>query len=348
MLDLPINRLNGSYFITKQDEKLLNVESFYSASRNWVSKFESDGQEYFIKRNIRENTYFNIFQCAELMYQDFAKENGLPCADVDIGYIGGLKAIISKSVLSSDCERLSCNLFISEMEDLLGGNTQTYSVENLTRLAKIYCEMNGLTLENGFEQKLFLISLFDYLAVHSDRSEFNLLFEIDNNKKVFKVCPVFDNEFTFGIMNLSVYFEQILNSQEHELYRLVSNNQLDDITLEQIEEHYDGDIRTITPAVYLPVDFDAEKYIPNFFGESNYPIDRITNTFADYLCKNDKLLKIFQNIKFNAKKSAERIKEKTGFVIPEFFIQMAQELFNDRYTKLESKYYLAMFYERGV
>lgn len=179
----------------------------------------------------------------------------------------------------------------------------------------------------------------DYLAVHGDRSEFNILFEIEQNKKEFRVCPVYDNEYAFGVLDLST----IIDGYAFEEFRNLKTKDIYDLDIDELSRYKNGDFRTIVPMVYLPVQFDpiSEEGVGRI--TKCYPHKKIRNEYVDYLLKDKAMKEFFLGIKFNAEKCAEQIKNGTGFVIPKIVLQIAQELFNDRYMQIESELYVKMF-----
>ena len=287
-----------------------------ASSSFWL---EGKDKKYLVKSSLKPEYIVSVY--GELLFSELAKMNGLPCANVDAGNLGGIDMVISEDVCEEGSERLTYDMLceIGEYSD--------YSIEGICEKVNIFAKKNNIECQKDLRLQLYKYALMDYLCCQSDRHEENLLFEIvdQSGKKTIRLCPLYDNElaFMFGYV------------QDH----------IDDIPLPQVVQ-----ISVKVNHVFHPVlgtDFDVQSFRHAVAGDvvkmlKNKQLDklvlkRFANSFAIEIMNNPELKKFYDNLDFSIFKAAKEIEKETNFKIPYDYLRLAEDVVYERQQLLDQE-----------
>ena len=270
----------------KLNEKIIQIKSIDNSMLGGIHEkywLEAEGKKYLFKYNLGDNDFSDF---GEVFTSYLAYLLNFKC----------VKSIFAKDLFGSDDDKnrgvliesyLTKNIAESvSLESLFEKykrhHFNGYTVKEVIKVLKEYCEDYNLILDNNLEQELKEMALIDYLLVQCDRHDKNIEFLIENKKgkKIVHLAPMFDNGFCMHLSDTK--------SQRRDSLRKLNKNEI------------------------LKISLKIENPKPNFYIESTEEFldegECIVTDLATELLQNKKLKKLYNKfIKLNIKEEIEFI-----------------------------------------
>jgi len=347
MINLNIER-NEKGFYVLNDESLKGFERTHNVNQYsgeiddsfWLTQGDT---KILVKTS--ENPSYMMSLYSELLFAQFAEKNNIPCAEIDVGIYEGKPVLISKSVASKDSELIS----YTKLEELLGSEIKNNTVANIKdticsnvdKLNESY--EDKIKVSSNIYNNLLVIATLDFLVSQGDRHPGNILFEVSNvdGIKELNVASMFDNEASFGFMEVRAFYD------EHPEYfdKIFSGENTD---IEQFRTFFDKyvkenflDVRPML-GVVAATDYDCHENLQDKmpeYGDGRYASFVNKIVCADIvmeMMKKPKFSSFCAGLEFDAATLAQEIEMETeGFKIPPQFVDLAQNMFNQKFKQLE-------------
>jgi len=347
MINLELERNEEGYYIL-DDESLKAFEKTHNVNQYsgdiddnfWITKGDT---KVLVKTSDDDSIMFSIY--AEMLFSQFAEMNGIPCAEIDVALYNGRPVLLSKNVQSEDSELIT----YSGLERLTGQNFNSHTAKEIAQSTKEHLDLlrenfgaNVILTKNFYNNMLAMLTV-DYLTCQGDRHPGNVLFEISSGDptKELNVCPMFDNEAVFGMMEVKAfyqdykeYFDSIFSGKNKDVDGFMK------FFKEKIQESF-IDVRPqmgIDTSV-LYCDHEKLQDVMPEYGDgqfAKYANKIVCNDLVMIAKKSEKFSEFCANLSFNASDFAEIIKMETqGFEIPPQFVMLAQVLYNEKRNELQ-------------
>ncbi len=154
--------------------------------------------------NVRKNRIYNELLCSKL-----AKQVGIECAEYEPAFKKGsstFTGLISYNILKQDELLIAGNVLIKKyikiIKNIKDISFDEYQENSIEKYIKIFTMLknNGQHInEKQIFEDLYKIVVFDALTFQTDRHNENVHFIYDKKMENYRVAPLIDNEFAFGV-----------------------------------------------------------------------------------------------------------------------------------------------------
>lgn len=290
---------------------------------------------------------------AELLCEGVCKQNCVRSADIDVGKFKGQYCVLSKSVSAGYDEVFDARKLISlgilwlENPSYFEGDNlykQLFFADYLFEIAQSFSEVNPeITLDKNFLFDLYKIAFVDLMCNQKDRNTTNILFGIkkQDDKKILSVLPMIDNEYSFEFFRLlTLYSHYKINPNERDLGNENHKRVFDAMNQEFMRaSKYSTPIfgtKDYVDLFRIPASLNCEDEKYNLHRAMASSIrDEEFENMAEIICKNPKMREFYQNFSVDMQATADDVKAKTGFEIPQEYVQMTQAICEDNYCKMQ-------------
>lgn len=339
----------GKLDLTAHSIAFGSVSEGKSSANFWVHR--EDAPSFLVKHRDFPVTIFALY--AELIVAEICKKNHVKCANIDAGKFDGHICVLSEDVAFGaeekfDAYGLACLAGISRDEVFANSGKAFRKNFYADKLFEYACmierKVNDFKVDKNFLIDLYKIAVMDLLLGQEDRNPTNIMFLIDrtdDGKRILKVAPVFDNEFSLGFLRLGSLYQHynvnpfdkarnndfmvssILNDECHEVCKYVTPIFG---TRERVERFR------------FPVSANCEDYR---FSDSRKKSKEILksefNNIAIIALSNPEIYSFIQNFDANIFEIGKELKAQTGIEIPEIYLDSSEDIVMMNLKKLKTR-----------
>lgn len=348
---------DGFYLLNEIDksEHVISTGSFSESKQSvnfWIQR--DYGAPFLVKYREFPSYIFALY--SELIYSEICKRNNIPCANIDVGKYGGNYCVISEDVSVGADERFDAYglAYLSglEKDSLYAGNgkefRKNFYANRLYDYAdKIQKTFKHIHVDENFKNDLYKIALMDLLTIQRDRNPTNIMFLLGKKderwNQTLKVAPIFDNEFSFEFMRLSAFYLRYNIDPVEYAERtkgLISLNSMFNNECLSVSRYVTPIFGTKSKveSFRFPLCMDCEK---DTFQEERKKataiLKREYDNFAKIALENKEINSLINNFDFDVFSIAEEIKEKSGFEIPEEYLDISESIIARNLKRLKNR-----------
>ena len=292
---------------------------------------------------------------SELLFSGACKQNGIECANIDVGTFKGYPCVLSQDVSFGADEKINAyglaTLAGIEAEELYYNKEKTYRegffadrLFNYANLAKD--RFSELEIDKNFLLDLYKMAFIDLMFAQEDRNPTNIMFLLKKNgeKRTLSVAPLFDNEYSFEFMRLcAFYLHNGLDPVE------VMNDPVQNLGIGAMFSADCGEVAKYATPIFgtkfmvkrfrfpLGLSISENKAEP-YRRCAGRILKREYENMVSIILSNPEMKKFVDNFKVDMFKVAEDVKAKQNFNIPEDCTVLAQEIFEYNYKRLQRQF----------
>lgn len=346
---------NGFFDIGKLDMTNHSISfgrvSETKASANfWVHR--EGAPSFLVKHRDFPVTIFALY--AELIYAEICKKNNVKCANVDAGKFDGHICVLSEDVSVNaderfDCYGLACLSGISHEEVFADSGKdfrKNFYADKLYYFAtKIERESRGgLMVDKDFLIDLYKLGVMDLLLCQEDRNPTNIMFLIDRDekgKRVLRVAPTFDNEFSLGLLRLGALYQ-------HFQVNPFEKKRENDFMIESVLSDECREVTKYVTPIFgtrerverfsFPISSDCENL--RFENERKKTKEILNSEFknmAIVALSNPEIYSFIKNFDANIFEIGETLKKQTGIKIPEIYLDSCEDVVRRNLERLKAR-----------
>ena len=152
----------------------------------------------------------NIRIYNELLCQELCKQLGISCAECERAEVKGRDGLVSYNIIGKNQRLISLFKFVARTKGEF-----SESLKDLSEVIDYYIGKGYYIDKKQMLVDLYKIIVFDALTFQTDRHSANVNLLYDKSSNSFRVAPLFDNEFAFGLMQLKkLDFRQETNFED--------------------------------------------------------------------------------------------------------------------------------------
>ena len=179
-----------------------SVRNNFKEASDWV--YTGDERVFF---KSGETGYYGFVSSHkvvnELLYDELAKQVGVPVANYEPASLDDVSSLISHDVT-----------YYTDFElgSICGMMNVPFNYEiTFEEIIKNFAHMQGFE-DYRYDQKKIIVDLYkmmvlDSLTFQEDRHDENVHLLVNSNRKVFQLSPIIDNEYAFGAKTLNFFLE---------------------------------------------------------------------------------------------------------------------------------------------
>lgn len=296
------------------------------------------GASFLVKYREYPSYIFALY--AELLYSGICKRNNVRCANIDVGKYKGNYCVLSEDVTIGADEKFDSYglAYISgkSQDDVYGEDKNIFRKDFFANqlysfAEKIQNDFKHVEIDENFLNDLYKLAVLDLMMCQRDRNPTNIMFTLgkkdENGKRTLKVAPIFDNEFCFGFMRLSAFYnhyhlDPIAYAKETEGGFSLSNLFLDasyDATC--FETPIFGTKNEIERFRFpLCLDVEDSKF-KNDRKKATEILKKEYDNIANIAVNNKEIGSFIENFDEDVFEVANQIKKSSGFEIPEAYLE---------------------------
>lgn len=325
-------------------QPLKNSENFWFHRNN--------GSSFLVKYRKYPAYIFALY--AELLCEGVFKQNGVRCANVDVGKYNGQYCVLSESVISEYDESFNAHKLASlsgfDPISLLASD-EDWSTQDYFYADKLYEFANDIkmafpeiVIDEDFLLDLYKLSFIDLMCNQKDRNPTNILFGLKDfgETTTLSVAPVIDNEYSFEFLRLLTLYNHYkidpnLRNLKNENHKRVFDAMNQEFMRASKYSTPIFGTKDVVDLFRIPASLNCEdeKYKLHTALASSIIEDEYTN-MAIAICKNPKLREFYEGFSVDMFAIGENIKNQSGFEIPTEYLEMTQKICEANYKRMKS------------